>query len=204
MDAKAWDERYRSTDLVWGVEPNRFLRAEVEGLAAGAALDLACGEGRNAVWLATLCWDVTGIDFSQVALDKAASLAEAHHVTGIWERADLAEWTPDHEFDLVVVCYLQVPDPPRSAIMSAAAKALAPGGTLLVIGHDLSNLTDGVGGPQDPSVLYTADDVRRDLEAAGIDVEIELATQVRRPVDTDDGTVDAIDCLLRARRENPT
>jgi SAM-dependent methyltransferase len=204
MDAHTWDERYRSTELVWGVEPNQFVRAEVEGLTSGAALDLACGEGRNAVWLATLCWEVTGVDFSQVALDKAARLAEANHVTGTWERADLAGWSPHQEFDLVLVCYLQVPDPPRSAIMSAAARAVAPGGTLLVIAHDFSNLTDGVGGPQDPAVLYTADDVRRDLLASEVDMAIERAERVRRPVRTDSGSADAFDCLVRAHRVHAT
>lgn len=200
MDADAWDERYRGTDLLWGVEPNRFLREEVETLSPGRALDLACGEGRNAVWLATRGWDVTGVDFSTVALEKAAELAGRHDVDCAWERADLEDWATDEAFDLVVVCYVQVPDPPRSAILAVAAGAVAAGGTLVVIGHDETNPTEGIGGPQDPSVLYGPDDLRRDVAGSAVTLEIERAERVLRPVPTDRGTVDAVDCLLRAHR----
>ena len=200
-DATSWDDRYRTSEFIWKTDPNLFLPPEVAGLATGRALDLACGEGRNAVWLATQGWDATGVDFSQVGLDKAARLAASNHVTVEWVRADVTDWQPDHLFDLVVVFYLHLPEPRRRAAFGAAVRALEPGGTLLIVGHDLANLTDGVGGPQDRAVLYTPDDVRRDLDAAGVaDLVIDRAERVERPVDPDAGSRPAIDCLVRAHR----
>jgi 2-polyprenyl-3-methyl-5-hydroxy-6-metoxy-1,4-benzoquinol methylase len=81
MDAAGWDQRYDTAEFVWATEPNRFLPPEVEGLTPGRALDVACGEGRNAVWLATQGWDATGIDFSAVGLAKARQLAAERGVT---------------------------------------------------------------------------------------------------------------------------
>ena len=203
-DAASWDERYRVAEFVWSTRPNRFLPPEVEGLTPGRALDLACGEGRNAVWLATRGWDATGVDFSTSGLEKAARLAEANNVTVGWICADVTTWQPVAPFDLVVVFYLQLPEAQRSAALGSAARALAPGGTLLVVAHDLTNLTGGIGGPQDPAVLYTPDDVCRDLDGSDItDLVIERAERIERPVDTDTGTVMAVDCLVRARRTAP-
>ncbi len=200
-DADSWDDRYRTAEFVWKTDPNRFLPPEVAALQPGRALDLACGEGRNAVWLATKGWDVTGVDYSQVGLDKAAQLAESNHVTATWIRADVTKWEPDGLYDLVVVFYLQLPETERRVAFGTAARALAPGGTLLIIGHDLVNLTEGTGGPQSPAVLYTPDDVRLDLQAAGVTgLVIERAERLPRPVDTKAGTVTAIDCLIRAHR----
>jgi SAM-dependent methyltransferase len=200
-DAAAWDDRYRGAEFVWTTSPNRFLAPEVEGLDPGRALDLACGEGRNAVWLATQGWEVTGVDFSLVGLEKAARLAESNHVSVDWVRADVTEWRPPHRYDLVLVFYLQLPRPQRTAAFGVAARSLAPGGTLLVVGHDLVNLTDGVGGPQNPDVLYTPDDLRRDLAASGVeDLAVDRAGRVDRPVGAGSDAPTAIDCLLRAHR----
>ena len=207
MDATSWDDRYAGSGFVWTTEPNRFLPPAVDGLAVGSALDLACGEGRNAVWLATRGWDATGVDFSSVGLDKAAQLADANGVTARtrWVCADATSWTPDAAFDLVVVFYLHLPESQRSAALGVAAGALAPGGTVLVVGHDITNLTDGVGGPPDPSVLYGPDDVVADLRAGAGDLEVVRAERVLRPVPVtgeDGGTVErnAVDCLVLARR----
>ena len=200
-DAAAWDDRYRTAEFVWKTDPNRFLPPEVATLQPGRALDLACGEGRNATWLATRGWDVTGVDYSQVGLDKAAQLAESKHVTATWVRADVTEWEPDDVYDLVVVFYLHLPEIERRSAFGAAARGLTVGGTLLIVGHDLANLTNGVGGPQDPRVLYSPDDVCADLHASGVtDLVIDRAERVDRPVDTDAGAVTAIDCLVRAHR----
>ncbi|MGZ8766518.1 MAG: class I SAM-dependent methyltransferase [Acidimicrobiia bacterium] len=199
--AASWDERYRSAEFVWSTQPNRFLPPEIKGLTPGRALDLACGEGRNAVWLATQGWDATGVDFSAIGLEKAARLAETNDVTVEWVCADVTSWQPVEPFDLVVVFYLQLPEAARRAALAAAARALAPGGTLLLVAHDLTNLTDGVGGPQDPAVLYTPDDVRSDLDGSGVtDLVVERAERIERPVTTDTATVMAIDCLVRAHR----
>jgi SAM-dependent methyltransferase len=197
MDQGDWDARYAGDELLWRADPNRFLVAEAEGLPPGRVLDVACGEGRNAVWLATRGWRATGVDFSQVALTKAQGLAAQRAVSVEWIHADLLDWVPPAgRFDLVAVLYLQLPTESRRSVYRRMASALAPGGTMLVVGHDLANLTEGYGGPQDPAVLFTPDDLVSDLE--GLDVI--KAERVRRPVQTDDGEVQALDALVRAVR----
>ncbi len=197
MDRHDWDARYAGEDLLWRAEPNRFLVAEVADLRPGRALDVACGEGRNAVWLAGEGWDATGVDFSSQALAKARRLADERRVSVEWINADVLEWVPPSgRFDLIAVFYLQLPAEARRLVHQRMAGGLASRGTMLVVGHDLTNLTDGYGGPQDPSVLFTPDDVAADL--AGLDVV--KAERVCRPVTTDDGEVEAIDALVRAVR----
>lgn len=199
MDRRDWDERYRTAELVWRAEPNRWVAEEVAGLSPGRALDLACGEGRNAVWLAEQGWVATGVDFSPVGLDKGRRMAAERGVQVTWVEADARTWEAPSPFDLVVVCYLQLPEADRRAALGHAAAALAPGGTLLVVGHDRSNRERGVGGPQDPAVLFTPDDVVADLQVSGVPVEVQRAEVVRRPVDTDGGPADALDALVRAK-----
>jgi 2-polyprenyl-3-methyl-5-hydroxy-6-metoxy-1,4-benzoquinol methylase len=199
MDKEEWNRRYGGSELLWTARPNRFLVAEVAGLAPGRALDVACGEGRNAVWLAEQGWRVTGVDFSDVALEKASRLAEARAVEAEWLQADLLAFqTEPRSFELVIVFYLQLPGGPRRSILRAAADAVAPGGTLLLVAHDSSNLEHGHGGPQDPSALYTADDVVADLDGTGL--EVERAEVVERPVETPTGERTALDALVRAHR----
>jgi len=197
MDSVEWDRRYGGSELLWTGEPNRFLVSEAAGLRPGRALDLACGEGRNAVWLAQRGWQVTGVDFSAVALEKARRLAEANAVNAAWVVADLLEYRPEQRaFDLVILFYLQVPEAQRREIVRAAADAVASGGTFLLVAHDRSNLEHGHGGPQEPAVLYSADDVVLDLG----DLLIERAECVERPVQTVDGEHVALDALVRASR----
>jgi SAM-dependent methyltransferase len=200
MTAAEWDERYRASELVWGAGPNRWVEQEVADLPPGRALDLACGEGRNALWLAVQGWQVSAVEFSAVALDKARALESrqdpaAPRVT--WVHADATTYRPDHAVELALLCYLHLqPDGWATALGNAAA-ALAPGGTLLVIAHDRSNIAGGVGGPQDPTVLVTAAEVAADLTRAGL--HIERAEAVHRPVAGAERP--AIDTLVRARRE---
>ena len=198
MHATDWDARYAERELLWSAAPNRFLVAEVEGLPPGRALDLACGEGRNAIWLAERGWKVTAVDFSRVAVERARRIAAERGVEVDFLQADLLAYEPaGRAFDLVAVFYLQLPAPERAAVLAAAAAAVAPGGTLLVVGHDLLNLSEGYGGPRSPAVLFTPDDVVR--EAPGL--AVVRAERVRRPVELEDGTtVDAIDALVRLRR----
>jgi SAM-dependent methyltransferase len=202
VDAAGWDDRYRSSELIWGIAPNRWVEQELAGLPAGRALDVACGEGRNALWLAALGWQVTAVDFSPVALEKARALEEralAERV-GIarvsWRCADATAYRHDGSVDVALLCYLQLPAVQRRAAVRNAAGALALGGTLLVIGHDSTNLTDGTGGPQDPSVLFTAADIAADLDGTG--VTVDRAEAVLRPVAG--APRPAIDALLRAQR----
>jgi SAM-dependent methyltransferase len=181
MDAHAWDERYAGAEQVWSSSPNQFVASELAGLPAGRALDLACGEGRNAIWLARQGWQVTAIDFSRVAVDRGRRLAGDLTVT--WQVGDaLTVELPT--VDLAVLAYLQLAADERRTAVRRAFGSLAPGGTLFVVAHDSTNLHEGTGGPQDPSVLYTADDVVRDL--AGEAFDVVRAERVPRLVSGDD------------------
>jgi SAM-dependent methyltransferase len=204
MDAADWNARYDTSELIWKGEPNQFLPPEVAGLTPGRSLDLACGEGRNSVWLASQGWDVTGLDFAGVGLAKAEQLAAEKGVTGTWITADATRWEPPHTYDLVIVFYLQLPADELAAAVRTAVRALAPGGTFLLVCHDLLNLSEGHGGPQDARVLTTAEGVLDGLAAAELSLEVELVTeraeQVDRTVVTDEGERTAIDTLVRARR----
>lgn len=201
MDAAEWDHRYSSSELVWGAGPNRWVEGVCSPLSPGRALDLACGEGRNAIWLARRGWRVTGVDFSEVAVRRAAELAAGAGVSeaASWERADLLGYRPDPiGFDLVVLAYLQLPERQRTAVLRTAAAALATGGTLVVVAHDPLNLTEGVGGPQDPAVLYGADDVQVAL-GEGPGLAVRRAERVLRPVG-DSNSRHAVDALFVATR----
>jgi SAM-dependent methyltransferase len=201
VDRSDWDSRYQATDLVWSADPNRWVAAEVADLTAGRALDLAAGEGRNSVWLAGRGWSVTAVDFSAVALNKGRRMAEslgAETVNRIlWVEADLVDYTPEPaSYELALVIYLQVLADQRHVVLRRAVESLVPGGVLLVVGHDTTNLTAGVGGPQDASVLFTPDDVVADLATSGTTVRVEKAERVLRPVDAEPRP--AIDALVRA------
>jgi SAM-dependent methyltransferase len=192
-----WNERYRASGLVWSAEPNRFLVEEVADLDSGRALDLGCGEGRNAIWLAEQGWDVTAVDFSDVAVDKGRAAAAERGVEVSWVVADITEYEPEpRAYDLVVVAYVHLPPEQMSAVWRRAAGAVAPGGVLLVIGHHPENLERGIGGPQEAVVLYDEHDVTSQLEG----LEVERAEPVTRPVERDDATYEAIDVLVRAHR----
>lgn len=202
MDAEEWDRRYDRDDYVWRVAPNQFLPGLVDDLAPGRALDLACGEGRNAVWLAQQGWSVTGVDFSKVGIAKGERLAADSGVAVDWVVADVTTVElPPTGFDLVIVFYVQIPPPARAAMLQRAARALAPGGRFVMVAHDLTNITEGVGGPQDPAVMPTPELITADLRASGVDdLVVDRSERITRRVDTDDGPRDAIDCLVVAHR----
>jgi SAM-dependent methyltransferase len=192
-----WDSRYADSEFLWSAEPNRFVVQELSSLPPGQALDLACGEGRNAVWLAERGWCVTAVDFSPVGLAKARRLADERKVSVDWQLADLLDYQPVPDaYQLVLVAYLQIPARERAAVLLNACAALASGGAILVVGHDLTNLSEGVGGPQDPSMLYTPDAVAAELPG----LSVQRAERVRRPVEVDGEFHDAIDTLVRASR----
>jgi SAM-dependent methyltransferase len=187
-------------ELVWGAEPNRFVVTELEGRSPpGSALDLACGEGRNAIWLAERGWNVTGVDFSDVAVERARQLAARRGLQAEWLTADLATYQPkDEAYDLVLIAYLQLGAEELRAVLTRAVAALAPRGEMLLIGHARSNLSGGFGGPRDPAVLWVPEQIECMLEALGLDVE--RCAHVLRPVDTPEGPREAIDVLARAHR----
>ncbi|MBA3268338.1 MAG: class I SAM-dependent methyltransferase [Acidimicrobiia bacterium] len=197
MEADEWNRRYEGAELVWTDQANRVLMTETETLGPGRALDVGCGEGRNAVWLASKGWTVTAVDFSDVGLAKARRLAEAQAVEVEWVLADLRAYQPALQaYDLVVLLYVHLPPEDRAVVHAAAASALRPGGTMVVLGHESSNLTHGYGGPQDPSLLFSPDDVVDDLP----DLSIVKADRVERRVSTESGERVALDALVRAVR----
>jgi SAM-dependent methyltransferase len=218
MDAREWDARYAAAaaaaDTVWSVTPNATIGTLTETLPAGRALDIASGEGRNAIWLAERGWQATALDFSEVATARARELAAARLGASATRfeaiAADVLGW-PGWEaaraaYDLVLVVFLHLPAPQRRIVHRYAAAALAPGGRLIVLAHDRSNLTDGVGGPQDPTLLPTPDEVVADLDDTGL--RIERAEVIDRVVPVPDSAAGpdaaeprvARDCLVVAIR----
>lgn len=190
-----WDERHAAQDPIESAEPDPTLIDEIGSLPPGRALDLGAGDGRNAVWLASRGWDVTAVDFSQVALDRGRARADAAGVHVEWELADLLEWTPGRRsYDLVTLLFIHLPRDERRDVYARAAAAVAPGGTLLVVGHDRTNIAHGVGGPQDPDVLITPGEVAADL--AGF--RVDGAATVRRGAGIGGGPIDAIVRAVRA------
>jgi 2-polyprenyl-3-methyl-5-hydroxy-6-metoxy-1,4-benzoquinol methylase len=184
-----WDERHAARQPIESFEPDPTLVDEIGSLRPGRALDLGAGDGRNAIWLAIQGWQVTAVDFSQVALDRGRALATASGVRVEWQLADLLEWSPGAgRFDLVTLFFIHLPPDERRDVYARAAAAVAPGGTLLIVGHDRTNLVDGVGGPQDPTVLFTPGEIAADL--AGF--RVDRAEVVRRRVLDGDGPIDAI------------
>jgi SAM-dependent methyltransferase len=200
MEREDWNARYAASELVWGAAPNRFVEAELRDLhLRGRALDLACGEGRNAIWLAKLGWSVTAVDYSEVALARGRRLAAEQGIEVDWIEADITTYVPPvATFQLVIIAYLHLPLPGLRAVLAHAAAALSPGGTLYMVGHARRNLTDGIGGPQQAAVLWEPAEIAREVEAVGLSVQ--RVEHVCRPVETQDGIKDAIDTVLRAER----
>ncbi|MBO0776350.1 MAG: class I SAM-dependent methyltransferase, partial [Actinobacteria bacterium] len=197
MEQEQWDQLYAGTELVWTAGPNQFVAEELAGEPPGRVLDLGTGEGRNAIWLAGQGWQVTAVDFAAAGLAKAQRLAAARGVTVEWVQADLRRYQPAQgAYDLVLIAYIHLPWAEFAALLSAAESALAPGGTLLVVGHDADNISRGYGGPQDPEILHRAGDVVAALPG----LAIRRAGQARRKVQTDAGERVAIDTVVRAQR----
>jgi SAM-dependent methyltransferase len=199
VDSNAWDTRYANAPgLVWSAEPNRFVVEELAGLTPGAALDVAAGEGRNAVWLAERGWRVTAVDFSPVAVERGRELAALRGVDVDWQVADATAYGPEPgSLDLVLISYLHLPADDLRTVLATARAALRPGGVVVVVGHDRANLTGGTGGPQDPAILLTPEEVVAELDG----LSIRRAETARRPVSTADGTsVDALDTVVVAAR----
>ncbi|QGF24246.1 class I SAM-dependent methyltransferase [Raineyella fluvialis] len=188
-DAAQWDRRYAEHDHVWRAEPHEEVAALVPDLTPGAALDVAAGEGRHAIWLAERGWDVTAIDFSGVGLAKGEAEATRRGLAIDWVVDDVTTWQAPRTYDLVLVSFMHV----TADVFTRLRRLVAPGGHLFVVGHALRNLTDGVGGPQDPAMLLDVPQLRT---AAG-DLTVLRLEEVERT--TPDGV--AIDIVLDARRD---
>ncbi|TFV86012.1 class I SAM-dependent methyltransferase [Blastococcus sp. CT_GayMR16] len=190
MRAEDWDERYAERQQ-WSAEPNAQVAALLADLPPGDAVDLAAGEGRHALWLAGLGWHVTAVDFSDVGLARGRAQPGADRVS--WVTADVTTWSAEPaSLDLVLVAYLHLAEADTTALFTRAVGWLRPGGRLLVLGHDVENLTAGVGGPQEPGILHSVDRLAP-VEAL---LDVDRLEQIRRQ--TPAGT--ALDTLLWGRR----
>ncbi|MEV0333934.1 class I SAM-dependent methyltransferase [Nocardia sp. NPDC050717] len=219
MDAAEWDARYAQSELVWGAPPNSTVVEYVYGLDRRVplvadepggtppplprALDLACGEGRHALWLATHGWQVDAVDFSQVGIDKgrtvAARLSRSVRSRVDWRCADITDLPAagiTGPYELILMVFVHLPAEQRGALLRELAAMVSPGGMLLVLGHDTRNITDGYGGPQDPAILFTPEDIRAELGEAGAHLTVRVADMVLRPTEG----ADAIDALVVAER----
>jgi SAM-dependent methyltransferase len=191
-----WDERHKGGDFE-GEGPNPTLVAGVAGLVPGSALELAAGSGTNAVWLARQGWRTTAVDWSPVGLANGKAQADEAGVEVEWLERDLFSWSPPaRSFDLVVIVYLHLPPDERGPVYASAAAAVAPGGRMLVVGHDRLHATEGQGGP-DPSRLFTADEIALGLQATDPDLIVERAEVMRRVPPPGRGPIDSLLVLRR-------
>ena len=206
FDRETYDELYRSSPAVWSGRPNLQLTVEADDLSPGTALDAGCGEGADALWLAERGWRVTAVDFSTVALERGAARAAGSGLADRieWVPADLGTWTPPvGAFDLVTAHYLHSRAADRTALFGRLAAAVAPGGTLLVVGHLLQDHDHGHGhqhgSGHGPDLLYTAEEVAAVLEPGEwTDVVAEVRARGAAAVERTGNP--APDTVLRARR----
>ncbi|HJV09300.1 MAG TPA: class I SAM-dependent methyltransferase [Acidimicrobiales bacterium] len=143
MDRVQWNERYASKPILWEVDPSPFLSGELGDRPPGRALDLGAGEGRTAVWLAERGWDVTAVDFSDVALERGRQRVEALAPAGSveWICADLVEFDPTGgAYDLVLLLFIHLPVEDRRRLLALSAATLNPGGMFLVVGYDTTHV----------------------------------------------------------------
>ena len=204
FDETLWEERYRSHRSVWSGRPNPQLVAEASHLAAGTALDVGCGEGADALWLASRGWQVMAVDFATTALQRGAEHAEALGAEVAarveWVHADLTAWTPPPaHFGLVTAQFMHLPPADRQALFTRLAAAVAADGTLLIVGHHPSDLETTVRRPRDAGLLYTAEEVAAALDSDAWDVVV-TDTRPRAATDAEGREVTIHDAVLRARR----
>ena len=196
---QAWEERYRSREQAWSGRPNAVLAEEVSGLTPGTALEAGSGEGADALWLAAQGWTVTGAEFSTVALARSAARAADLGLSVTWRQIDLAREEVGETFDLVTAFFLHMPPDRRGPLFDHLAAAVAPGGTLLVVGHDVSDLHTTMHRPGLAEAGWTTGEV---LDRLGDGWTMEVAdSRPRRATDPHSGDEMTIhDAVVRARR----
>jgi 2-polyprenyl-3-methyl-5-hydroxy-6-metoxy-1,4-benzoquinol methylase len=197
-----WDERYGSSQKLWSGNPNPQIVERLTGVTPGTALDVGCGEGADALWLAGQGWQVTGADVSQVALDRATAHAEKAGLAAgtTWERVDILTWQPPVQaYDLVTASFLHLPSEVRDDVHRGLAGAVRPGGRLLVVAHHLSDLHTAMRRPDMPDMFFTAEQVAAVLSAQEWDV-LEAAAPERSAIDPEGEPTMVRDTVLLAVR----
>jgi SAM-dependent methyltransferase len=198
-----WDERYGSAPALWSGKPNERLVEHVADLRPGTALDVGCGEGADALWLASRGWQVTALDISPVALARAAEQAAvagpeiARRIS--WEQADLLSWSPRTQVDLVSAQFLHLPPEPAVRVQAQLAAAVRRGGTLLIVGHDKSDLETTVRRPPVPALFSSPAEIAARLDPEAWDVVV-AASPERSAVDPEGRTVTIRDAVMKAAR----
>lgn len=203
--AEFWDERYGSKERVWSGNPNPHLVTTVAGRTPGDALDVGCGEGADAIWLAAQGWRVTGVDVSTVALRRAAAVAaeQSEQLADriAWQQVDVLAWDPaPARYDLVSAQFMHLPRPALEALHRRLAAAVRPGGTLLIVGHHPSDLDTTIGRPRLPELMFTAEQVAATLDERDWDIRAE--TRGREVTDPDGNAVTIHDAVLTAARRS--
>lgn len=199
--AEDWDERYREDgESIWSGRPNGALIAEVAGLTPGNATDLGCGEGADAIWLAKQGWRVTGVDISQVALDRAAKAGREADVTVDWIRANFVEQPlSPGAFDLVTTHYPALLKSHTDEAIHALVIGVAPGGTLLFVSHDTSDPEVAESHGFDPDNYLEPTDLADHLDS---DWVIEVLETRERASPSSDRSPHSEDVVLRATRRS--
>ena len=196
-----WDERYSTSHRIWSGQPNQRLVEQVEALAPGTALDVGCGEGADAVWLAGRGWTVTGVDVSGVALERAEEHADEAGVgeRTTWLRADVFAGDPlPGGFDLVSAAFVHVPPEDFAAVYGALAAAVGPGGSLFVLAHHPDDVHTGLRNSELSHLLFAPDAVTALLDPQ--EWEVVAAETPTRRVTHDDREIDVTDTVVRAVR----
>jgi SAM-dependent methyltransferase len=201
FEESSWEERYQGTTAVWSGRPNHWLVAEAAGLPPGTALDAGSGEGGDALWLASRGWQVTAVDFAATALERGARAAAAAGLADrvSWVQADLRTWTPTGSYDLVSVQFLHPAPEVRAAVFGRLAAAVAPGGTLLIVGHHVDDLIGGEHRPHPPEMFFGTEELAAGLDPADWDIAADLRKRPATGHEAEHGTVLA-DVVLVARR----
>ena len=204
MGEDFWDARYRSSPALWSGHANPQLVTEVAHNVAGAALDVGCGEGADAIWLAERGWRVTAVDLSSVALERGAAQASevgtevAQRIT--WLHADLTEWVPAAStYDLVSAQFLHLPRDQREPIHRRIAESVAPGGILLIVGHHVSDLQTTIGRPQAAELFFAPGEVGGSLVRDDWVILVD-EDRPRQTVDADGHPVTVRDSVFKAQR----
>jgi 2-polyprenyl-3-methyl-5-hydroxy-6-metoxy-1,4-benzoquinol methylase len=196
--AEYWDSRYASAERIWSGRPNHHLVAEIADLEPGDALDVGCGEGADAVWLAERGWQVTAADISTVALERGALHAAERGVADriTWQVVDVFTWQPPvASFDLVSAQYMHLPRPRLESFHRRLAAAVRPGGTLLVVLHHPEDMHAHGG----PDLVMTAEEIAGSLDPVAWPTIV--ASSPERPTSGPDGApILRRDAVLRALR----
>jgi SAM-dependent methyltransferase len=205
FDRRYWEDRYATPGYAWSGRPNAVLVAEVAELYPDRALDVGSGEGGDALWLAARGWRVTGVDIARSALDKARARAESTDPAAAerieWQQRDVSVWSPPPaSYELVSSQFMHLPDPQRAVLFRALAAAVAPGGTLLVVGHDVSDLESGAHRLHHPELMFGVHNVLAAIEGEGLRVEVAESRARRTAAADGGGTTTVRDVVVRAVR----